>query len=106
MTKCYYCVCRVSLSDHFKIPLLHMRKLLTQFGYRTKTFSARKMSLVTGVNQGELEEIVDSLSLNDFNRVLFRCDSEERDDGEGFGAYSLDNYGQLKYCGLMGLSFD
>jgi len=90
---------RVSLNEHLKMPLLNMRKVLTQFGYRTKTFSARN---VTEVLQGELEQVAETMTLNDFNRLLFRCDSEERDDGKGFGAFVLDNYGPLKYCGLMG----
>jgi Central domain of human glycogen debranching enzyme len=83
-----------------KNALLNVRKIMTQFGYRMRTFSYRRMSLIS--NSG-LEDIITSLTLNDLNRLLFRCDSEEKDDLVGFGAYHLDNYGPLKYCGLQGV---
>lgn len=92
-------VCRISLTAPVKAALLNVRQLLTQFGYRMKTFSARN---VTEITSGELEQMISELTLNDLNRILFRCDNEERDDGEGFGVYGLDSYGGLKYCGLQG----
>jgi len=64
-----------------------------------KTFSARRMSVIQGA---QLESYITSLSLNDLNRILFRCDGEERDDGKNFGAYNLGPYGDTKYCGLQG----
>jgi len=57
------------------------------------------MSVIQGA---QLESYITSLSLNDLNRILFRCDGEERDDGKGFGAYNLAFYGDTKYCGLQG----
>ena len=92
-------VCSVSLSAPIKSALINVRKLLSQFGYRMKTFSARRMSVIQGA---QLESFITSLSLNDINRILFRCDGEERDDGKNFGAYNLAFYGDLKYCGLQG----
>jgi len=59
------------------------------------------MSVIQGA---QLESYITSLSLNDINRILFRCDGEERDDGKGFGAYNLSFYGDTKYCGLQGQS--
>ena len=89
----------VSLSAPIKAALISVRRLLSQFGYRMKTFSARRMSVIQGA---KLESFITSLSLNDLNRILFRCDGEERDDGKNFGAYNLAFYGDLKYCGLQG----
>jgi len=89
----------VSLSSPIKSALIAVRKLLSQFGYRMKTFSARRMSVIQGA---QLESYITSLSLNDLNRILFRCDGEEQDDGKKFGAYNLAFYGDLKYCGLQG----
>jgi len=94
-------VVRVSLSSPIKSALIAVRRLLSQFGYRMKTFSARRMSVIQGA---QLESYITSLSLNDLNRILFRCDGEERDDGKNFGAYNLAFYGDLKYCGLQGES--
>jgi len=82
-----------------KTALISVRKLLSQFGYRMKTFSARRMSVIQGA---QLESYISSVSLNDLNRILFRTDGEERDDGKNFGAYGLANYGDMKYCGLQG----
>lgn len=50
----------------------------------------------------ELDAIVGNLSLSDLNRVLYRADPEERDDGNGGGVYVLPNTGALVYCGLQG----
>ena len=64
-----------------------------------------------GVNSGsgdarrnvqELHQIISKLSLTDLNRVLFHCDQEEQDEGNGGGVYNVPNYGPLVYCGLQG----
>jgi len=91
------------LSAPIKAALIAVRKLLSQFGYRMKTFSARRMSVIQGA---QLESYITSVSLNDLNRILFRCDGEERDDGKNFGAYNLGSYGDMKYCGLQGKTSD
>ena len=50
----------------------------------------------------ELDAIIANLSLSDLNRVLYRADPEEQDDGNGGGAYVLSDTGALVYCGLQG----
>ena len=50
----------------------------------------------------ELDSIIGNLSLCDLNRVLYRADPEERDDGNGGGVYVLPDTGALVYCGLQG----
>uniref|UniRef100_A0A0K2SWV7 Glycogen debranching enzyme n=1 Tax=Lepeophtheirus salmonis TaxID=72036 RepID=A0A0K2SWV7_LEPSM len=52
----------------------------------------------------EFKEILNDLSLDDINHILFRCDQEERDfTGGCSGVYVLDGYGPLKYAGLQGV---
>ena len=51
----------------------------------------------------ELNAIIGNLSLSDLNRVLYRADPEERDDGNGGGVYVLSETGALVYCGFQGM---
>lgn len=53
-------------------------------------------------NVNDLQEVLKDLTLADLNRVLYRCDQEERDEGHGIGAYNIPDYGDLVYCGLQG----
>lgn len=46
--------------------------------------------------------IVSKFSFFDMNIVLYRCDFEEKVDGNGFGAYDIFGYGVMVYCGLRG----
>ncbi|KAJ1370050.1 Amylo-alpha-1,6-glucosidase [Parelaphostrongylus tenuis] len=50
----------------------------------------------------ELALNLDSISLQDYNRLLFMCDAEGCVE-TGQGAYDVPRYGKLVYCGLQGL---
>uniref|UniRef100_A0A8C2SMT7 Glycogen debranching enzyme n=1 Tax=Coturnix japonica TaxID=93934 RepID=A0A8C2SMT7_COTJA len=45
--------------------------------------------------------IASKLTLADLNQVLYRCESEEQEDGGG--CYNIPNWSSLKYAGLQGL---
>lgn len=78
---------------------MNIRSCLTSFGYRVHTYSGRNIAQMSSTT---LESIVTALSLNDINRVLYRSDPEEKDDGKGFGAYNIPGYGNMTYCGIQG----
>lgn len=58
----------------------------------------------SGAKYDEVKAIISKMDLNDLNRVIYRCDQEERDMGQGSGAYNLSNYGSLVYCGTQGFA--
>ena len=100
MNSCFtVCCIRVTLDGKQKSAILNVRHLLSQFGYRMRTYSGRSLQEIIST---ELERITTSLDLNDLNRVLFRVGSEESDDGFGFAAYNVPGHGDLPYCGLQG----
>ena len=43
------------------------------------------------------------MDLLDLNYSLYRCDTEERDEGQGGGCYVVPGAGALVYCGLQGI---
>lgn len=47
--------------------------------------------------------IASKLTLADLNQVLYRCESEEQEDGGG--CYNIPNWSPLKYAGLQGNSY-
>nr|XP_033506767.1 amylo-alpha-1, 6-glucosidase, 4-alpha-glucanotransferase a isoform X1 [Epinephelus lanceolatus] len=51
--------------------------------------------------QKPLAQLMSKLTLADMNVLLFRCDSEEQEDGGG--CYSIPGWESLKYAGLQGL---
>lgn len=58
----------------------------------------------SGAKYDEIKAIISKLDLNDLNRTIYRCDQEERDMGQGAGAYNVPNYGSLVYCGTQGFA--
>uniref|UniRef100_A0A8D2KBD5 Glycogen debranching enzyme n=1 Tax=Urocitellus parryii TaxID=9999 RepID=A0A8D2KBD5_UROPR len=45
--------------------------------------------------------IASKLTLTELNQILYRCESEEQEDGGG--CYDIPNWSSLKYAGLQGL---
>lgn len=86
---------RLSLLPPAQSAVNKIRGVLSEFGYKSR------ISEVTTHNTS-LSEIVNNLTLADVNRVLYRCDDEEKDEGRGGGAYVIPNHGPLQYCGLQG----
>lgn len=77
----------MSLPNKAKAAILKLRQL---------------MKNSTENNLESLYSIIEKLTLADLNRILYRCDQEERDEGKGFAAYDIPDYGTLVYCGLQG----
>jgi len=67
----------------------------------------RLRSTVTELTQfsasSDIEHIISRLSLADMNRIIYRCDQEERDEGRGAAVYDLPNYGPLVYAGFQSI---
>lgn len=53
----------------------------------------------------DVHEIIEEMNLVHLNIVLYRSDTEEREDGFGGGVYSIPGYGDIVYCGLQGKVF-
>ncbi|XP_065187406.1 glycogen debranching enzyme-like isoform X3 [Sycon ciliatum] len=52
---------------------------------------------------GSIAGLMNQLSLTDLNTLLYRCDAEEQDDGNGSGVYHVPGHSPFKYCGLQGV---
>lgn len=59
---------------------------------------------LTSNEKSDLHDIISSMDFSDLNKVLYRCDQEERDETYGrFGVYNVPGYGSLVYAGLQGV---
>ncbi|CAH1243859.1 AGL, partial [Branchiostoma lanceolatum] len=87
---------RVSLPQHTRQAISSLRSCLREFGFHVRPGSPK------GEQRWDFLSIVSELSLSDLNRVLYRCDPEERDEGWGGGVYHIPGWQSLKYCGLQG----
>ncbi|ESO94506.1 hypothetical protein LOTGIDRAFT_215487 [Lottia gigantea] len=93
---------RSCLPPKAKEAILQIRRGLGQFGYLMRSYSGSTMFDDTW-DKSNFRVIVSNLDLASLNRVLYRVEAEERDDGYGIGAYSLAGYGSMVYCGLRGI---
>lgn len=50
----------------------------------------------------EIEKILNSLSFDELNILLFRCSNEEGSENINSNSYDIPKYGPLVYCGLQG----
>ncbi|OQR68221.1 glycogen debranching enzyme-like [Tropilaelaps mercedesae] len=82
---------RISVGPASRSSMETARGLLRPFGY-----FKNPVQVPNGVT-----EIIEALDLGDINRILFRCDQEERSDGFGFSAYNLAQVGPMIYCGFQ-----
>ncbi|KAK9890598.1 hypothetical protein WA026_011963 [Henosepilachna vigintioctopunctata] len=80
-------IIRVSLPKLMTDAVSDVRKVVQQF---------------SSIKDTELKLIIRKLNLDSLNRVLYRCDQEERDEGKGFDTYDIPGYGKLVYSGLQG----
>ncbi|XP_045473681.1 glycogen debranching enzyme [Harmonia axyridis] len=79
-------IIKVSLPKVASEAVSEVRKLTQQFSY---------------VQETDLKRIIKKLELRDLNKVLYKCDQEEQE--EGFSVYGIPGYGgQLVYAGLQG----
>ncbi|XP_061181595.1 glycogen debranching enzyme-like isoform X2 [Saccostrea echinata] len=90
------------LPQKAKSAIIKIRRGVSQFGYLMRSYSGKTMFDET-FDKSNFHAIISKLSLSDLNFVLYRCDSEERADGNGFGAYDIPGHGPTVYCGLRGL---
>ena len=109
----YVCVC-LSFYLLMYVHIFHRVRLYpeaTQAASKLRAFLDLPCPLTTtaGVQRegrqlaSQLKDLVaPKLSLCDLNYALYRCDTEERDDGQGGGVYDIPGYGRLVYCGLQG----
>ncbi|XP_019484890.1 PREDICTED: LOW QUALITY PROTEIN: glycogen debranching enzyme [Hipposideros armiger] len=93
-------VFRVSLDPHAQVAVGILRNHLTQFSPHFKSGS-----LIVDNSDPILKipfaSIASKLTLAELNQVLYRCESEEQEDGGG--CYNIPNWSSLKYGGLQGL---
>ncbi|KAM5256191.1 glycogen debranching enzyme isoform 3-T3 [Ctenodactylus gundi] len=91
---------RVSLDPHAQVAVGILRNHLTQFSPHFKSGSLAVDNL-DPILKIPFASIASKLTLPELNQVLYRCESEEQEDGGG--CYDIPNWSSLKYAGLQGL---
>ncbi|XP_072918859.1 glycogen debranching enzyme [Hemitrygon akajei] len=90
---------RVSLDPKAQHAVGVLRYHLSQFNPFYKAGSIVDRNAPPALAQSFISTTT-SLTLADLNMLLYRCDSEEQEDGGG--CYFISNFGHLKYAGLQG----
>lgn len=91
---------RVSLDPKAQKLVGVLRYYLSQFSPKYKRGSVVDENPPEAL-QKPLAQLMSTLTLADLNTLLFRCDSEEQEDGGG--CYSIPGWETFKYAGLQGL---
>ncbi|KAF7653347.1 hypothetical protein LDENG_00084160 [Lucifuga dentata] len=91
---------RVSLDPKAQQLVGVLRHYLTQFSPKYRRGSVADENPSPAL-QKPLAQLMSKLTLADLNILLFRCDSEEQEDGGG--CYNIPGWESLKYAGLQGL---
>ncbi|KAM9844696.1 glycogen debranching enzyme isoform 1-T1 [Aulostomus maculatus] len=91
---------RISLDPKAQKLIGVLRYYLSQFSPKYKRGSVADGN-PPEILQNPLAQLMSKLTLADMNILLFRCDSEEQEDGGG--CYSIPGWESLKYAGLQGL---
>ncbi|KAM4623773.1 glycogen debranching enzyme isoform 2-T2 [Polymixia lowei] len=91
---------RVSLDPKAQQLVGVLRYYLTQFSPKYRRGSVTDTNTPPAL-QKPLAQLMSKLTLADLNVLLFRCDSEEQEDGGG--CYNFPGWESLKYAGLQGL---
>ncbi|CAH8497026.1 unnamed protein product [Dicrocoelium dendriticum] len=92
------------LSNEFGCTL-HKQYLNIKIGHGDNAYTphlpARRPSLI---QDNTVRVLADEVNLLDLNRILFRCEAEERSDDPPGGAYHIPGYGKLCYCGFESIT--
>ncbi|XP_070775031.1 glycogen debranching enzyme [Enoplosus armatus] len=91
---------RVSLDPKAQELVGVLRYYLSQFSPKYRRGSVAEENPPEAL-QKPLAQLMSKLTLTDLNVLLFRCDSEEEEDGGG--CYNIPGWESLKYAGLQGL---
>ncbi|XP_063481653.1 glycogen debranching enzyme isoform X4 [Symphalangus syndactylus] len=91
---------RVSLDPHAQVAVGILRNHLTQFSPHFKSGSLA-VDNSDPILKIPFASIASRLTLAELNQILYRCESEEKEDGGG--CYDIPNWSALKYAGLQGL---
>ena len=88
-----YLFSSVQMESSSSIAIATINDCLTELKNRNQDTQLENMNLFS---------IIEKLTLTEINYILYRCNSEEKDDDTRSGAYVIPEFGELVYCGLQG----